>query len=94
MAVANPLLAVWLVGRCRSSSRFVLWMAVAGLFWGTSLTGLYGAMHQLVLSGGLQDPRFRGLLCLCLFVFCVLNSLFVAGITLRLTRPKPQPAAA
>jgi hypothetical protein len=89
MAVANPLLAVWLVGRCRSSARFVLWMALTGLFWSISLTGLYSTLHRLVLSGGLQDPRFRELLCLCLFVFCLLNSLLVSGITLRLARPKP-----
>jgi hypothetical protein len=94
-AIANPLLAVWLVGRSRSSARFVLWMTLAGLFWSTSLTGTYLALHRLVLPGGLQDPRFRGLLGLCLFVSCLLNSLLVAAIALRLARPAPviqQPA--
>jgi hypothetical protein len=89
VAVANPLLAVWLVGRCRSSARFVLWMTLAGLFWSTSLTGTYLALHRLVLPGGLQDPRFREWLGLCLFASCLLNSLLVAGIALRLARPTP-----
>jgi hypothetical protein len=93
VGVANPLLAVWLVGRCRSSARFFRWMTLAGLFWSTSLTGLYATLHRLVLPGGMQDPRYRGMLCLCLFVFCVLNSLLVAGVALRLARPKPQPPA-
>lgn len=94
VAVANPLLAVWLVGRCRSSARFVLWTTLTGLFWSMSLTALYSALHRLVLPGGLQDPRFREMLSLCLFVFCLLNSLLVAGIALRLARPTTQPPAA
>ena len=89
VAVASPLLAVWLVGRRRSSARFVLWMTLAGLFFGISLTNNYLTLHRLVLPGGLQDPRLRGLLGLCLFAFCLLNSLLVAGIALRLARPAP-----
>jgi hypothetical protein len=89
VALANPLLAVWLVGRRRSSARFVLWMTLAGLFFGISLTSTYLTMHRLVLPGGLQDPRLRGLLGLCLFASCLLNGLLVAGIALRLARPTP-----
>jgi hypothetical protein len=93
MAVANPLLAIWLVKRRRSAARFVLWMTLAGLCWGLSLTGTFRVMQGHFLAGGLEDPRFRGLLGLCLFLICVLNGLLVAGIALRMARPKPQPAA-
>ena len=93
VAVANPLLAVWLVGRCRSPARFVLWMTLAGLCWSLSLSSTYGELHRHFLPAGLQDPRFRGALRLCLFVFCLLNSLVVAAIALRLGRPKIQPTA-
>jgi hypothetical protein len=94
MALANALLAVWLIGRSRSTTRFVMWMTFAGLAWGLSLTSLYGTMHRQILQDGLQDPRFRGLLCLCLFAFSLLDGLVVAGTTLRAARPKARKTSA
>ncbi len=93
-ALANAFLAVWLFGRSRRRERLFLWLALSGLFWGLSFSGIYRAMHALTLPGGLQDPDFRTWLSVCLFVFSVLNALVVAGITLRLARSKKPLASA
>jgi hypothetical protein len=92
MALANPLLAMWLIGRCRTRARFVGWMTLAGLFWALSLTGLYSVMHRMILPGGMQDPRLPELLRWCLFAFCLVDSLLVAGIALRAAK-RPAVAA-
>jgi len=68
-------------------------MTVAGLFWSLSLTGNYRVLPQHFLSGGVQDPRFRDMLSLFLFIFFVLNSLIVAASALRMARPKILPTA-
>lgn len=93
-ALANAFLAVWLAGRGRSRKRLFLWLALSGLFWGLSLSGIYRAMHAMILPGGIQDPALRGWLSVCLLAFSVLNGLVVAGIVLRLSRPKARPAPA
>lgn len=93
-ALANAFLAVWLVGRGRTRKRLFLWLALSGLFWGLSFSGIYRAMHAMILPGGLQDPALRGWLSVCLLAFSVLNGLAVAGIASRLSRPKARPAPA
>jgi hypothetical protein len=94
MALANPLLAMWLIGRCRTRARFVGGMTLAGLFWALSLTGVYSTMHRTILPGGIQDPWFPRLLALCLFAFCLVDSLLVAGIALQAAKRPAVPAAA
>ena len=93
-ALANAFLAVWLVGRGRTRKRLFLWLALSGLFWGLSFSGIYRAMHAMILAGGLQDPALRGWLSVCLIAFSVLNALVLAGIASRLSRPKARPAPA
>ncbi len=93
-ALANAFLAVWLVGRSRARQRLFLWVGLSGLFWGLSFSGIYRAMHAMILPGGLQDPALRGWLSVGLLAFSVLNGLVVAGIVSRLSRPKARPAPA
>jgi len=91
--LANALLAVWLIGRSRSNTRFIMWMAFAGLAWGLSLTSLYGrcTVKCCKMGSKIRDSADCSVLP---FAFSLLDGLVVAGITLRAARPKARKTSA
>ena len=80
MALILPAAGLFLLRRVKSWMNFLLFMLAGGLVCGVTLSALHGALHGLILPGGLQSPDYRAALRWSFLGLSLLDSLVVAAV--------------